>query len=174
MASLNGVSLKNLKKMMGTDGIAFSASIYVDGKKMGNVVESGDGGPLNIYGLDGNRDFDALLDARAKAFFAVHPTVLSSIGGKGGDGEDLINEVYHLTETEAYHKKVAKKGFGIVLELGYQTPEDMRNDKIDWREDVMVGVRVWDAKMREKIMKDYDNPKVIRVYQKPEDFEVSV
>jgi hypothetical protein len=43
-----GVVLKNMKQMEGLDGLAWSCSVYLDGKKIGTVFDGGNGGPLSV------------------------------------------------------------------------------------------------------------------------------
>lgn len=193
MASLNGVSLKKLQKMRGREGIAFSADIYIDGKKAGFVEDDGNGGSLCIHGYEGgDREFDKVLDERAKAYFAKHPTVMS-VRHDGGHDEDLINELFHLVETETYFKKMAKKGYAAVVEVSYRTPEisDTVSDitvnstargkdlalllkAAMAKPDRMYAVPKWDAKEEASLRKEAGDPPVMKVYQKPEDFEVTV
>ena len=43
---------KNVKTMDGMEGVAFSASLYVDGKKAGNVIDDGNGGMVSVHITD--------------------------------------------------------------------------------------------------------------------------
>lgn len=44
--------LKNLKTMTTTDGIAWTASLYQDGRKIASVDEAGHGGPIRVICSD--------------------------------------------------------------------------------------------------------------------------
>lgn len=44
----SGYSLKNIKKFTGMEGHGFNATVYKDGKKLGEVRDMADGGPCNF------------------------------------------------------------------------------------------------------------------------------
>ena len=48
MASIKGVSLKKIRKTEGREGIGYQADIYLNNKKIGNVVEWADGGKAEV------------------------------------------------------------------------------------------------------------------------------
>jgi len=43
------IELKSIKHMDGHEGIAFSAKLYIDGKRVGNVRDDGNGGEVYIW-----------------------------------------------------------------------------------------------------------------------------
>lgn len=64
-----GYSLKNMKRCNGREGIAWSATLYLNGKKLGPVGDDGNGGAVRTWHLP--RDAEANL----QAFAATLPPV---------------------------------------------------------------------------------------------------
>ena len=72
MASINGITLKNLKTFDGKEGEGFSASIYLDNKKIGTVVDSAYGGCYD-YDFEVGK-YNVFLD-KVKEHYRKHPCV---------------------------------------------------------------------------------------------------
>jgi hypothetical protein len=70
MARVNGISLKNIKTFTGQEGIGFSASVYLDGKRVGTVIDSAFGGE---YDYDITFDAQKKISERIEEYRTAHP-----------------------------------------------------------------------------------------------------
>ena len=70
-------TVKNVKTLETSDGVAFTATVYRDGKRIGTAENSGTGGP-NFYWFDDPDDYGRLVAAAREEF------------GEGFEVEDLL------------------------------------------------------------------------------------
>lgn len=107
MASIKGISLKNVKTFRGHEyPTNYQGNVYFNGKKMGFWSQDSWGGPDSY-------DFDtAELDAKAKEFYGE-----DSIYGL----DCLMGELLELMDNEKMFKKAVKEGYSalVVISNGY-------------------------------------------------------
>ena len=90
MVSINGISLKSVRTFEGAEGTGFSANIFIDGKKIGSVLDDAWGGSY-VYNYD-SKEGEDLLYSRLKEWYDKHP-------------EDDFKFVSKLTAEEYRQKK---------------------------------------------------------------------
>lgn len=120
MASINGVSIKNLKSFMGHEGPCLQGNIYIDGKKVGFWSQDSWGGPdtfdfntsvlesrISEY-LKSNKVIDeyALLDRTIAEIDWNNLPMLSELST-----ESFITRLIDLIEDEKHFKSSSKKGY---------------------------------------------------------------
>jgi hypothetical protein len=111
------ITLKGLKSFNGMDGECMTAKICFDGKVVGEVSNSGCGGP-NDYTLSG-KDMKPLVKAANDA------------GHTGSECEDLfIEDIMNDMDAEKAHKRFVKKGFKYTA---YFVAADL------WHDNMLVG-----------------------------------
>lgn len=108
MAKLMGVQLKAVKRWEGMEGYGLSANLYIDNKKVGTVLDEGNGGMIFINVL---REKQNLLDERRTKYFEKYPPVSTS----DTDEESFIYELIYKTEDESDFKKFVKRGYPIMV-----------------------------------------------------------
>jgi hypothetical protein len=65
--------VKNSKSCRGTDGIAWSATLWIDGKKACEAMDSGRGGEINLFWVDKD------LEKRFNEYVAALPIDISNL-----------------------------------------------------------------------------------------------
>ena len=71
MAKMKGIQLKSIKNTTGMEGYGFSASLYLDGKKIGTVADYADGGDF-IYDFT-SKEAEKAFEDRIKSWYEAHP-----------------------------------------------------------------------------------------------------
>lgn len=106
------ITLKNLKiaKFLSEETLAFTATIYVDGKRVGEASNDGHGGP-NRYHFD-DRKLGQELEAWAKT---LPPTVIEGMT-LPMDLDGVIDELIEKAENEKYFARLCKKKTLFLLE----------------------------------------------------------
>ena len=180
VASINGVSLKNLKYYVGHEGGCLQGDVYLDGKKLGFWSQDSWGGP-DMFEFD-----ETPIVERAKEYYAAHPEVdelklydtelkdvdFNNLPRRSVDkmieiASCLVNEVAKLTELLKYYKKGVKQGYPVLGRLYFihgrwPIPRDEE--------------LVCNAMSREAIDKEFKDKTdkypyaVVEYYEKPEDF----
>lgn len=119
MASINGISVKNVEKFLGHEGEPlYQGNLYLNGKKIGFWSQDSHGGPDNFM-LDGGWKQEKALDDAVKA---MNPE--KAIHGERGDGENyvigyglefLMTDILDLMNDEKLFKKAVKAGYAGIL-----------------------------------------------------------
>lgn len=109
MASINGISLKAIKKFEGMEGTAWQGNVYVGTKKVAFWSQAGNGGPDWFDMVNGF--------SKKKLVGAMKPYVdQKSIELKIID-ESFMYHLFWLNQTEKEFKKALKKGYKAMLEV---------------------------------------------------------
>jgi hypothetical protein len=105
MASIKGVTLKNLTRFVGMEGEAYQGNIYLNNKKAGWFSQSGDGGPstANYDSPKIEKEITAIIDQ----YFKENPPVVDWANTCEFFFDDLVNLI--LDEKE--FNKAVKKGY---------------------------------------------------------------
>ena len=123
MASIKGISLKNIKTFRGMEyPVNYQGSVYFNGKKLGFWSQDGNGGPDHY-------DFNTTeLDKIAEAYYGED---------RFYNLECLLGEVLTLQEYEKLYKKAVKDGYAsvVIITDGYREayiriPKDIDKDII--------------------------------------------
>lgn len=119
MASINGISIKDLKQFTGHEGEPlFQGNLYLNGKKIGFWSQDGHGGPDNFM-LDGGWQQEKALDDAIKAMYPE-----KAIHGEARDGEPyvieyglefLMTDILDLMNDEKEFKKATKNGYAGIM-----------------------------------------------------------
>lgn len=108
MASINGVELRNVKTIEGMEYTGFSGTLYLNGKKIGSVRDSGDGGDACIgVAPDARESF-------MRAFYAFKGYLRKTAGDKYAQNYSLdtfVLVVVELAEAEKILRKSRNKKF---------------------------------------------------------------
>lgn len=112
MASINGVSIKNLKSFMGSENPAVQGTVYLDGKKLGFWSQSGDGGE-NRFEFDKDLLRDAVLLAEAGDPDKSHEFYSLAM---------FMSDIVELLDAEKQYKYFIKKGHRFLAKVS--TTED--------------------------------------------------
>lgn len=163
MASINGVQLKNYKQAMGTDGVAWSATVYIDGKKRGVVIEGGYGGEMNY---NGDAGFYEELTKRANLYYEKFDPEF-----KGSEPDIFMCQILELMDTEKFWNKSAKKGYPVVIKMGFIKPDAPLEEKYNAKPETMAALRNWGDDAKDYVLKKYA-PVTMTVYHGPADFEM--
>lgn len=113
MASINGITVKNLKWFRGSEGDAAQGNLYIGNKKVGFWSQDADGAFMDTF--ESNMiDTERLTLKMAEG----HPKV--KIGDIELDytPEMFMQELIDLIEDEKEYKKAVKKGYGGVYMIG--------------------------------------------------------
>lgn len=140
MASINGFCMKNIHRTRGMEGYGATASIYLDGMRIGTYADYADGGPADVeYFNQQNKEvFERFLidyaekhpvdyiveniynneqrfEEDKKSFLSYHPHIKPEKVTKNslsGFGADIIAyEFLKLYDLEQEYKKAVKKGY---------------------------------------------------------------
>ena len=142
MAKMKGIQLKSIKNTTGMEGYGFTASLYLDGKKIGTVADYADGGDFN-YSFT-SQEAEKAFEDRIKSWYEVHPMedslecytmspeeymkkreegTLPVLNYEDAYNPDdiFIDELLKLTDAEKAFKKGVKQGYhGYVV---YEHPD---------------------------------------------------
>ena len=139
MAKIKGIELKGIKTFQGMEGVGFNANIYLDGKKVGFVMDS-------AYGGDYNYEYDTPeakneIDKRIKEYYTENPIIdeiklyymerseVQVLFDKGGidafpkessENMFMMQDIFfdalvNLAENEKTYKRKVKAGYTILL-----------------------------------------------------------
>lgn len=113
MASINGVTVKNVTWFRGSEGDAAQGNIYIGNKKVGFWSQDAEGSFEDIFESD-VIDMECLTQKMTEG----HPKV--KIGDIELDytPEMFMQELIDLIEDEKEYKKAVKKGYGGVYMIG--------------------------------------------------------
>lgn len=100
MASINGVSIKNLKTFMGKEGPTTQGTVYLNGKKLGFWFQSSHGGPDN-FEFDKGLLRDEVLLAESSDPAESHEFYTLAM---------LMYDIVQLMKDEKWYKRFEKKG----------------------------------------------------------------
>lgn len=188
MASIHGITLKNLKIFSGMEGRGFSASVYLEGKRLGTVRDEAYGGSYlfdmredALRAIDErileyqkkNPELDYLLISRMSAEEAWERCKRHLLPTKKPDrGNILFRELFfsklvNLTLDERKYKSGAKRGLTHLLNIHFLHVKDtpLPSDLI---------FQYSDRKEKTEFLKEMRKkgcPVVTEKFAKPEDFE---
>lgn len=136
MAKINGIELKAVKNFEGMEGYGFSANIYMDGKKVGTIMDRADGG-CYYYSFTSKENEKQIME-RVKSYFTVHPQ-LDTLKIYGMAKEDIdsafLNGDLELLPILKYEDMIEPKYtfFNILLTLKEKEQEYKRYAKDEYR-----------------------------------------
>jgi len=87
-----GYDLKNIKTFDTDDGYAFSATLYLNGKRIGNVQNSGTGGPNSYHFFSKSKDPKAFREAYNKGMSALKKAAQETEQSDWVEVEDIFIE----------------------------------------------------------------------------------
>lgn len=119
MATIKNVQLKAIKNNIGHDGVGFQANIYLNNKKIGNVLDDGWGGPLRVHVEKEAETFNQIAEQYKKE---TKEELFSA-------EEKLMYSLLELSDFEKTFKKATKKGYSFILHMDY-TPIDENGKEI--------------------------------------------
>ena len=119
MASIYGVTIKNVKEWSGMEGIATQANVYYNNKRVGVWTDDG-------YGGCGRFDFNTdIIKPAVEKFFKKWQkehkgTIYENLYGDDEHMEfsfydNFMSEVANLYDMEKEYKKNAKKGYNVIV-----------------------------------------------------------
>jgi hypothetical protein len=122
--AIRGWELKSLKTLQAREGLAYTATLYKDGQKVGTIAQGGYGGPTAYHfsteGWDGPKRRQLKADAAAWAAETDIPTY-----GTDPDASDLlIEELVNRQAWRKQHQKFQRQGFPILLIVRTSPYED--------------------------------------------------
>jgi hypothetical protein len=104
MAKIYGVEIKGVKPLRGMEYAGFSGNIYMDNKKVGEVIDDGDGGGMQI---DIEENKIAEFNKRSDTFLKTLSQKVSDLM-KNDNGVMLLSKIQELNEIEKEFKKQTK------------------------------------------------------------------
>lgn len=140
MASINGIGLKNVKTFQGKEGNGFSASVYLDGKRIGTVTDSAFGGEYDYDipsdaqkkisdRIDGYRTAHPMLDGLAIYEMPVEEVWKRCENGTLPTEKDcswdlFFYDIVQLHDAEKTYKKGVKKGLPNLMLVNFLNVKD--------------------------------------------------
>ena len=154
MASIYGVTIKNLKKFMGHESPCFQGNVYLDGKKLGFWSQDSWGGCDN-YEFDEN-----ILSGAVETYKAsdMLPDEYRSIAGT----DTLMFEIVELLETQKHFKAAVKKGYSVLTEIKAGVTVTYISSVKELTEEEIL----------EEKKKIGSEKAMVRVFRTPDDFEI--
>lgn len=161
MAEIRGVLLKDLKHFQGTDFPGYAAKVMLDDKFIGNMINSGNGGDIDLM-IKENADENELT-RRMELYFTDHVF-------KYSDRDIFFEQLVFLIEREKQFKKQliqAAKKYGSNPKLSVSmiivTVNDFQEE--EWF--------VYSEEQLETVKKELEsNNQKYTVYKKLEDFKI--
>lgn len=180
MASINGISVKNLKKFRGHEGEPlFQGSLYLGGKKIGSWSQDYHNGPDDID-LEGNLSETLLNKAVAarnpdKAIHSTRPD--GSAFTVEYDLSLLLDDFISLLDDEKEFKKAVKQGYSGILiatDSYHTTTWHLPKRYTDMTDDTLL------SEMQESIeeakagfFEENERTKhITKIYRSPNDFDI--
>lgn len=178
MASIKGIQLTSVKNFIGREGYGFSANIYFNGEKAGEVLDTADGsGAFKLCFANEKAEKDMAecsmkyFDENPKYFMYYKAKEDSESGRMEGIISDVIEELKFLDEVEKFYKKQLKQGYPVTVTVEYNErtksfmDDDYNSDAVD-----MVGAKIWNEKVEKKLKEKYPEAKVFTAYESLDDF----
>ena len=119
MASIYGVTIKNVKEWSGMEGVGTQANVYYSGKRVGMWTDDGYGGCCD-YDFDTN-----IIKPAVEKYFKDWQKKYKGTTYEGlyGDDENMqhsfydnfMSELANLYDMEKEYKKNAKKGYSVIV-----------------------------------------------------------
>ncbi len=119
MASIYGVTIKNVKEWSGMEGIGTQANVYYNNKRIGMWTDEGNGGCCN-YDFDKN-----IIEPAVKKYFKdwqekYKGTIYEGLYGndedmQGSFYDNFMSELANLYDREKEYKKNAKNGYNVIV-----------------------------------------------------------
>lgn len=170
MAKIKNIEVKSLNYYPTRRGVSFSGNIYYKNKKVGTFDNNGNGEETNVFIQ--NPEVRNELFLIAKDYYSKNPIFYSPDYDDRSLLIELIEgELLTLQENENSFKKNLKNGFPITLYLmSHFREEDPYLGTNDCKLPEIIGVKVWNEKVKEKITTIYPYYKNITVYKSLDDF----
>lgn len=180
MASINGLSVKGMKKFTGHEGEpCFQGNLYLGNKKLGFWSQS-DWGGMDNYRLDGKFSEKLLHEAVKRA----NPEKAAKFGDSENgfvveyDLDLLLNDFIVLANDEKEFKKAVKAGYGgiVVATDGYHvsTWSIPKSYAAMADKELLMIMRSYIEKAKKSFFKEMDghNKHVVKIYRSLEDFVI--
>lgn len=167
MASINGVSIKSLKRFMTHEGPMWQGTLYLNGKKIGQWSNDSCGGPDHFW-LDVEKySVQKLMDEFAR----MRPDC------EYDAAEEIMIELVELTLAEKEYKKIINRGCELMLQLSdqyYCIQIELPNDDKDLSDkEIIEKEKEIIAEKKKELKKETDrNKHEIRIYRGFNDFVV--
>lgn len=120
MASINGLSIKNLTTWMGREGDAWQGDIYLDKEKVCFCSQDGDGSLINRYYFEAGYSQEKL-ESLIRELYKNKPDVVYYHGERtvlDYDLDKLLEDLVELQELEDTFKENCKKNRPILATIG--------------------------------------------------------
>ena len=142
-------TVKNVKSFRGMEGYGFECSLYKDGKRIGTVTDTADGGMLNFYFND--RSEEKILDDFCKTL----PKWGSEYGNTeyDTDADIFVNNLVNKFEEDKRWKKKCKTKTIVKV-----TPNDSLKKKEIW--EYKRDFQTVTPEIRQNIVKQYPDANV--------------
>ena len=158
MASINGISLRNLKTFEGRHGIPLAkGDVYYKGKKLGSWSQDYSGGE-DDYGFS-----ESLLDDVMKKYRLAKGNRFASLGL-------LLEELFNLTETEKVFKKAVKDGFQSMVVISMPWEDRITKCRTDDKELALYMVKDQIEAAKAEVSSPDDV--TVKVYTSLDDFAI--
>ena len=167
MASIGGISLKNVKNFKDHEGMTITqGDVWYKGEKLGFYTEDSWGGP-NSYDFN-ERSLDEVVKTVAESDFVKNKDK------KIFNLDILLWELNNLREDEKIYKKALKAGYRtlVIADDGFHYSSYWTKDN---PEDAIKSTyhADWIKKIKSKMFKDWTEDK-IKIYGNIEDFNINV
>lgn len=161
MANIFGVTLKAVKSGIGHDRAGWQGNIYINNKKVGDVLDDGYGGCLDYFV---EKSYLEQFDQACNRFKEIQNDFSDT-------HENFLYALYELSNDEKQFKKYSKKGYTAMVILDYKPRDEKGN--IDYskpfpypyEESVFLG----NLTQVDKILKE-KNPVTHKLFKSLEDF----
>jgi len=122
MAKIKGIQLKAMKLNFGHDGTGLKGNVYMDNKRIGEILDEGFGGGMEIDIMDTKVDE---FKKRVDTYIAQNEIILSP-------SEHFIEELAKLSWMEKTYKQFVKGGCPILLHMDYRPYNE--DGTINWED----------------------------------------
>jgi|GEM_PF-4794825 len=111
MAKIKGIQLKAVNYFRGHDGYGVSANLYLDNKKIGEILDDGWGGGFQIH-IE-QKEKEEILKERVKRYFDENPSEFPEV-------EIFLDDLLNLSNLEKDWKKMVKDGLPILVDMHFR------------------------------------------------------
>jgi hypothetical protein len=161
MAKIKELELKAVHYFNGHDGYGVSANLYMDGKKIGEMLDDGWGGGIQIHiaSVEKQKEFSE----RVQSYFAEQPDEFET-------DDIFLNYLLDLWNLQKEFKKMQKKGFPILLHMEFRSKNPTQEE---WEHPVPVPKTfgILSEVALEKTIQEH-NPKVTQIFRSLDDFNI--
>lgn len=167
MASIKGITIKNIKKFIGTDGEGYQGNIYKDNKKIGIYSDYADGAEPIIHYL--SKEIEKTITKIIEEYYenGEEETLLIPAA------ERFYAELKDLIENEKIFKKTIEKGYSWIITADISFKKILESESpLPLSETYQVPRKYANEKDLQEILKDIKEKGLddVKVYKSLNDF----